>query len=65
MKKKTDYSVFSYDKTKILDATTTFGYSRTDRDKDSFLSSLSDNAVYLSKSTVYEKPEQTMLESSF
>ena len=41
------------------------GYSRTDRDKDSFLSSLSDNAVYLSKSTVYEKPEQTMLESSF
>lgn len=51
--KKTDYSVFSYDKTEILDATNTLGYSRTERDKDSFLSSLSDDAVYLSESIVY------------
>ena len=53
MKKKTDYSVFSYDKTEILDATNTLGYSRTERDKDSFLNPLSDNAVYLSESIVY------------
>ena len=51
--KKTDYSVFSYDKTEILNATNTLGYSRTERDKDSFLNSLSDDAIYLSESIVY------------
>ncbi len=46
--KEKDSYIFYYDKTELFNAKTSFGYSRTERDKDSFLHSLTDKAVYLS-----------------
>ncbi len=46
--KEKDSYTFYYDKTELFNAKTSFGYSRTERDKDSFLHSLTDKAVYLS-----------------
>ena len=43
-----DSYAFYYDKAKIFDAKTVFGYSMAEKDKTSFLNSLIDKAVYLS-----------------